>query len=1167
MRLREEIGITAAMLQSHSPPKSVVRVDRSGSVFIQPGSAPPFPFPVLALPRLPSISVSTSLPPPPTAASRIAAAETKRAEDFRIAPTSNEPTAQDVAQEALKRCRELETLLEAANAATERAEARAMLAAAQYTTAAFDMAQAQQYKTRAARCDAAERDSRAAEAALADVSAQLLKRSSEHREALELAGMQGDALTEWERQQVESEAALVAQRAEMHRLHDLVGEAKIEKELHERAAKHRFFERLLRKPQAMAFRAWKMNAAQVAHEHAIMAKALRHLANLKLADAWQAIRTNGAELARQRALLRKTMDHMVKGALSKGFRPLVNAVLERRHQVALIKRVLKRLDRGKYAAGWRKWKYEVEIAHLADAEKKKQRGIVKGILARLRRGLIAKGWRTWILAAHDAEKKERVTRGILTRLTQGLISQGFRGWKSNAAELTRQTKLCTKFFNHFMRAKVGAGFRGWLENSRELGAQEAQVEATRKRMRGILTRIDNAKLGMGWQKLVELKHQHDVLESVFKRVRNAAVAHAVKTWQTNTSETERKRGIVRRALGHLAKSRESAALRMLHVGCISAAHTEQADAARRLVHAAHEQKRAAIAGQRLHSLAVLRAVRAEIALAADSVAACEVQRDMAWSAEAAARAHSASDHAHLASTLQVVAALRKEIATLEQENVLAAQHGTYASRDAISNSEPMRPMMPMPSMTELSKLPATMQAHKFREHIDDMGAEVERLRRVVRKAESVAAVKAKTTERLVAHVAELSREVERERARKNEARKRQIAAEDEASELHHELRLLKLTSLAVSAFAGHGTKSKKRQGKWGAAHSLLQKGKFAALRAQRGAASTTETPLAETMPTPTTRAGGRFATPRAAARGAMGGANAGTPSAAALVPLPRAAAPAREPDAASVPCSPAHIPTASVRVNRHGSISITAASTLHAAASLPHVAAGASAGANKSRRPRPPPSAAPSRLPEVAETEATAFALTFEAEIDSDEGAGVDARPVAGEAGLMKRRKARRMSSTTMTLHDHNLEGWLLKKSKRGTSPVSACHTPCCLHSPLPPTTQHTSPAGTWQPRYFKTQSHCLLYSKSPGGPFLGGLDIAGSGSSIDAIVLTDVSGATLEALRVTGLDSVGGGGVVRAMELRYDANEMPTATGGGGATPTLSAWNRALVLAAATRA
>ena len=58
-----------------------------------------------------------------------------------------------------------------------------------------------------------------------------------------------------------------------------------------------------------------------------------------------------------------------------------------------------------------------------------------------------------------------------------------------------------------------------------------------------------------------------------------------------------------------------------------------------------------------------------------------------------------------------------------------------------------------------------------------------------------------------------------------------------------------------------------------------------------------------------------------------------------------------------------------------------------------------------------------------------------------------------------------------------------------------------------------------------------------------------------------------MEALRVTGLDSVGGGGVVRAMELRYDANEMPTATGGGGATPTLSAWNRALVLAAATRA
>ena len=69
---------------------------------------------------------------------------------------------------------------------------------------------------------------------------------------------------------------------------------------------------------------------------------------------------------------------------------------------------------------------------------------------------------------------------------------------------------------------------------------------------------------------------------------------------------------------------------------------------------------------------------------------------------------------------------------------------------------------------------------------------------------------------------------------------------------------------------------------------------------------------------------------------------------------------------------------------------------------------------------------------------------------------------------FFKKRSSRRMS-TTAAPAPVRIEGMLLKKSTN----------------------------GVWQPRYFSTNSHYLLYSAKKGGKTLGGVDLGGAGSSV----------------------------------------------------------------------
>ena len=138
----------------------------------------------------------------------------------------------------------------------------------------------------------------------------------------------------------------------------------------------------------------------------------------------------------------------------------------------------------------------------------------------------------------------------------------------------------------------------------------------------------------------------------------------------------------------------------------------------------------------------------------------------------------------------------------------------------------------------------------------------------------------------------------------------------------------------------------------------------------------------------------------------------------------------------------------------------------------------------------------------------------------------------------VKQRKPRRMS-TLHSMHPsakaHHIEGWLLKRSKR----------------------------GKWQQRFFRTQSHYLLYSKEENSPVLGGVDLAGGDSVVEATRSLGTGGieghVPFSYLNVSGLDSdshhaVSGERPVRTMALR--AMELQRR---GGAPPqtcvTLDEW------------
>ena len=141
------------------------------------------------------------------------------------------------------------------------------------------------------------------------------------------------------------------------------------------------------------------------------------------------------------------------------------------------------------------------------------------------------------------------------------------------------------------------------------------------------------------------------------------------------------------------------------------------------------------------------------------------------------------------------------------------------------------------------------------------------------------------------------------------------------------------------------------------------------------------------------------------------------------------------------------------------------------------------------------------------------------------------------EETLLKRRRAQRLSmiaATAVVSHVDEIEGWLLKRSAR----------------------------GKWQPRYFKTQSHYLIYSAKKGGNVLGGVDLACAESSVTQFQWSDGT-FQHDCLRIVGFDGDDAEDrALRTLELRFDISNIHHDTKTDytdSVAPTIWEWNRRL--------
>ena len=1079
------------------PPRSTVRVDRSGSVYITPSSAPPL-FPFAAIPTSSfkyASKMSVAAPRSPVLEADGKAKLAARAVEARV----READAENLAAEALARCRALEDEIRIAREARAAAEEQASLTAMRLSTTEFDLAReretAGELRVRAERCETAERNARSAEVALADVASELAKARKEHVDDLEaaaqlrsqveeLAALQqghlaslaeeidghtsehGVALSAWERQQAAMVAALEAQKAEILSHRSELGEAEalrqaaeIDATMRKRRLQFQFFARLERRHLSQGFRTWTLQLREAARQRALVVSVLGHFANQRLALGLTTWRKNSKLKSRREAL---------------------------------VDRVISRIDKGRHAAAWRKWIEGVRELEAAERTRAEHRRVMKGMLNRMRSARLARGLNTWLSGARSMARQERVMNGIIGRLTKGRMGAGFRAWRLNGNELERQTRLCKAVLRHITHAQLSAGFRTWFEEARALTEQ-------RKLMLGVLSRLSNRKTAQAVSKLrfeVALqKRQEVVVHRALARIVAGKKAIALATWRVNTSESFRKQALVRRVLGYCQRSKLGTAFRTLHTGCHVAFHDAYARRARKKL------------------IAVVHCARLELTLSAEDCAEAQEQRDKAWAAEAAARAAARKDAEHLDETLESLDALRASALTADEERAAKTSDLHLSAADAL------RPMPAMPSASALAQMPASIQTSRLMAHNALLSAEIERLRRVVRQQESIADAKARVAARATENLAQVGKELRRERERKAEARVAELSARDEAAKLRHDLRVSRSTTLAVNAFADaahlhsrqHGSFAKNANAarvvsaKWGKASALVHSG---AMRAR-------------------TRSNAATASASATNAGSPQKTHAAWLSAAASPRIvPSASSPQRRIRASALESSPTGMRSSGaegaslVRITRNGSVHVG-----HA--------------------PRDPDFGAlvPGKVAsDAAAGDGGEASDTFDAAAVAPPAV---VRERAHHTSLVKRRKGRRLSVHHDTSHEHTIEGWLMKKSK----------------------------SNAWQMRYFTTRSHYLMYSKKPGGELLGGVDLAGVGSSVDAVNLVTSAGGELATLRLKGLDSDAHGGthgfgaethgVMRTMELCWERKLESKRAAGGKRNPTLAEWHSTLVRAA----
>ena len=187
---------------------------------------------------------------------------------------------------------------------------------------------------------------------------------------------------------------------------------------------------------------------------------------------------------------------------------------------------------------------------------------------------------------------------------------------------------------------------------------------------------------------------------------------------------------------------------------------------------------------------------------------------------------------------------------------------------------------------------------------------------------------------------------------------------------------------------------------------------------------------------------------------------------------------------------------------------------------------------------------APTAVLTAAETPAPAPApVAGGAKVEA--GATAVASPNAGSPRWRKERKGVRTSAFDamhMSIKENHTEGWLLKKSER----------------------------GKWQPRYFSTASHYLLYKNHHSDTeWLGGVELDGENSTIEHYTWTE-KGREHDGLRVTGLCSDNHEGddtphsVMRTLDLSYDYGTIRHGkVGEDHMEPTIKVWMRALESAA----
>ena len=105
------------------------------------------------------------------------------------------------------------------------------------------------------------------------------------------------------------------------------------------------------------------------------------------------------------------------------------------------------------------------------------------------------------------------------------------------------------------------------------------------------------------------------------------------------------------------------------------------------------------------------------------------------------------------------------------------------------------------------------------------------------------------------------------------------------------------------------------------------------------------------------------------------------------------------------------------------------------------------------------------------------------------------------------------------------------------------------------------SQRGKWQPRYFKTQGHYILYKRSRDGDWLGGIDLESEGASIrkyTSHVREGLASSEHDCLCIKGMDTSDKERTMRTIDVHYSYSEVKGKVEGGvdlAISPSIARW------------